>query len=194
VFLRGCGLSDWEIEAAKLYDRELSGNQIANVQQRVFDLRTGAPIQIGSLFISYTRADSTFVDALEGKLNERGIRFWRDVRDATAGPLDNIVDRAMRQNPTVLLVLSENSVKSDWVEDEANRARNLEKELNRPVLCPVTLDDAWKSCAWSGKLRTQIQKYNILPFNEWKDPAALDGMFRRLLDGLSLFYPVQRMT
>ena len=39
----------------------------------------------------------------------------------TAGRLEKVVDRAMRLNPIVLLVLSENSVKSDWVEHEARK-------------------------------------------------------------------------
>jgi uncharacterized protein YjbI with pentapeptide repeats len=188
AFLRGCGLRDWEIEAAKLYNPTLTASQISDIQYRVFDLRADSPIQISSLFISYTHADCAFVDALEGKLIEQGIRFWRDVHHATSGPLDKIVDRAMRLNPTVVLVLSEDSVESDWVEDEVDRARKLEKELKHPVLCPVALDDAWKDCAWSRPLRTQIKKFNVLPFHSWQDPTAFEGMFRRLIEGLALFY------
>jgi uncharacterized protein YjbI with pentapeptide repeats len=188
VFLQGCGLSDWEIEAAKLYDPTLPAYRITDILYEVVRLRTETPILVGKLFISYTHADRAFVDALEGKLKKNGIRFWRDVHDATAGRLDKIVDRAMRLNPTVLLVLSKHSVESDWVEDEANRARRLEKELKRDVLCPVALDDAWKSCTWSATLRTQIEKYNILPFANWEDAATFEGMFGRLVEGLSIFY------
>lgn len=188
VFLQGVGLSNWEIEAAKLYDPGLTANQISEIQYRIFDLRTGSPIQINSLFLSYTHADSRFVDALGLKFDEKGIRFWRDIHDAPAGPLDKIVDRAIRQNPTMLLVLSTNSVESDWVEDEADRACELAKELGRDMLCPVALDDAWKDCRWSRKLRTQIKKYNILPFHDWENPAAFDRMFHRLVEGLAIFY------
>jgi hypothetical protein len=94
----------------------------------------------------------------------------------------------MRLNPTVLLILSKHSVESDWVEDEATRARKLEKELGRDVLCPIALDDSWKDCDWSQTLRTQIEKYNILPFAGWQDPSAMTKMFGRLVDGLSIFY------
>ncbi|MFI5399205.1 MAG: toll/interleukin-1 receptor domain-containing protein [Candidatus Binatia bacterium] len=188
VFLRGCGLRDWEIEAAKLYDPEVSANDIVDIQQRVFNLRTGSPIQIGSLFISYVHADGAFVDALEGKLDEKGIRFWRDVHHATAGRLDEIVDRAIRLNPTVVLVLSKKSIESRWVEYEANLADKLSQELGRDTLCPIALDDAWKKCRWSGKLRTQIEKYNILSFTDWKDAQRFGGMFRRLVEGLLIFY------
>ena len=187
-FLRGCGLSDWEIEAARLYDPALSTEQITDIHYRVVNLRAGSPIQIGSLFISYTHDDSRFVEAIEKKLNEKRIRYWRDVHHATAGRLDKVIDRAMRLNPTVLLILSKHSVVSDWVEDEAARARALEKELGRDVLCPIAVDDAWKDCRWSRPLRTQIEKYNILPFHGWEDETTMTGMFDRLVRGLSIFY------
>jgi hypothetical protein len=140
------------------------------------------------LFISYTHDDSEFVTALETKLDEKGIRYWRDVHHATAGRLDKVIDRAMRLNPTVLLILSKNSVESDWVEDEATRARKLERELGRDVLCPIAPDDSWKDCRWSHTLRTQIEKYHILSFTEWHDPEAMTKMFGRLVDRLSIFY------
>jgi uncharacterized protein YjbI with pentapeptide repeats len=145
-FLKKCGLSDWEVESVKLYQPELSTQDIDTILYRVHDLRVGQALQINPLFISYTHKDGMFVDAMEKYLDEKGIRFWRDIHDATAGPLEKIVDRAMRLNPTVFLVLSKDSVCSDWVEHEAESARELEKELGRHVLCPVALDDAWKDC------------------------------------------------
>ena len=121
-------------------------------------------------------------------LDAAGIRFWRDIHDASSGPLDKIVDAAMRQNPIVVLVLSKVSVNSDWVENEADLARKLEKELSRHILCPVALDDSWKGCEWSRRLRKQVEKYNILPFHKWENPDEFEGMFRRLIKGLDLFY------
>ena len=187
-FLRWCGLSDWEIESAKLYKPELSTKEIDDVLYRVHDLRAGRALQINPLFISYSHKDSDFVYAVEKHLDKKGIRFWRDIHDASAGRLEKVVDRAMRQNPTVLLVLSESSVKSDWVEHEARSARDLEKELKRDVLCPVALDDTWKDCKWPARLREQIMEYNILDFSKWKDEGEFEKMFRKLIDGLDLFY------
>ena len=51
--------------------------------------------------------------------------------------MEKQIDRAIEKNPTVLLVLSENSLSSDWVEHEVRTARGLEKEMRRDVLCPV---------------------------------------------------------
>jgi hypothetical protein len=187
-FLRGCGLSDWEIESVKLYQPGLSAKEVNDIVYRIYDLRANQAIQINPLFISYSHADSAFVDEMENHLNEKGIRFWRDIHDATSGRLEKVVDRAIRQNPIVLLILSEHSVKSDWVEHEARTARELEKELGRDVLCPVALDEAWKDCKWPERLREQIMDYNILDFSEWMDKDEFSKMFRKLIDGLDLFY------
>jgi hypothetical protein len=119
---------------------------------------------------------------------EKGIRFWRDVHHATSGRLEKQIDRAIRLNPTVLLVLSTHSVQSDWVEHEARLACQLEKELGRDIICPVALDDSWKMCHWPARLREQIMEYNILDFSKWEDEAFFGRMFTKLIDGLDLFY------
>lgn len=188
AFLRGCGLSDWEVESAKLYQLELRNEDITNILYRVHDLRARQAIQISPLFISYSHADGPFVGVMEAHLNERGIRFWRDVHHSTAGRLETQIDRAIRLNPTVLLVLSEHSVKSDWVEHEARLARKMEQETARDVLCPVALDDSWKTCRWPERLREQIMEYNVLNFSNWRDPDYMRRMFTRLIEGLGLFY------
>ena len=121
-------------------------------------------------------------------LNEKGIRFWRDIHDAKAGRLERQIEQAIRHNPTVLLVLSANAVQSDWVEHEVRKARGLEKELGRDVLCPVALDGSWKDGPWPGRVMEQVLEYNILDFSMWQDERVFGQMFDRLLDGLQLFY------
>jgi hypothetical protein len=107
---------------------------------------------------------------------------------AAAGRLEKQIDHAIRHNPTVLLILSEHSTESDWVEHEARLARKLEKELGCDVLCPVALDDSWKTCRWPERLREQIMEYNVLDFSGWQDEAFFHRMFTRLIDGLDLFH------
>jgi hypothetical protein len=187
-FLRGCGLSNWEIEQVKLYNPSLTNEEITNIQYKVYDLRASQALQISPLFISYSHTAGRFVDKIEDSLNKKGIRFWRDIHDMKSGRLERQIDIAIRQNPTVLLVLSEQSLSSDWVEHEVRAARELEKEIGRDVLCPVTLDDSWKSSRWPKRVMEQIMEYNILDFSEWQDDAKFEGMFRKLIDGLELFY------
>jgi hypothetical protein len=188
VFLRGCGLSDWEIEQVKLYNPDLSNKQFIDIQHKIFDLRNRQALQITPLFISYSHADSGFVDKIGNSLTSTGVRYWRDIHEMKAGRMEKQVDRAISQNPTVLLVLSENSLSSDWVEHEVRTARGLEKAMGRDVLCPVALDDSWKDSRWPKRLMEQIMEYNILDFSEWQDDSKFDGMLRKLIDGLELFY------
>lgn len=188
AFLKGCGLSDWEIEDAKLRQRHLSYKDINDILYKIYDLRAHQAIQINPLFISYNHADSPFVDKMEQYLNAQGIRFWRDIHHATAGRLERQIDHAIRVNPTVLLILSNQSVKSDWVQHEARLARKLELESGRDILCPIALDDSWKSCKWPERLREQIMEYNILDFSDWYEESSFRQKFRRLISGLDMFY------
>jgi uncharacterized protein YjbI with pentapeptide repeats len=188
AFLRGCGLSDFEIESAKLYNPELSNQQINDILYKIYDLRARQAIQVSPLFISYSHVDAAFVDRLEVCLNEKGIRFWRDIHDTKAGRLEKQIEQAIRHNPTVLVVLSKNATQSDWVEHEVRTARGLEKELKRDVLCPVALDDSWKSSPWPERVMEQVMEYNILDFSKWQDEQVFGQMFVKLLDGLQLFY------
>jgi uncharacterized protein YjbI with pentapeptide repeats len=188
TFLRGCGLSDAEVEFAKLYNPHLRSEDVNRILYKIYDLRDIQPLQISSLFISYSHADSEFADKIGDNLTKRGVRYWRDTHDMKAGRMEKQVDRAIRQNPTVLLIISEHSMKSDWVEHEVRTARELEKELSRDVLCPVALDDSWKSSRWPKRVMEQIMEYNILDFSAWEDDVKFEGMFRKLIDGLELFY------
>ncbi|MCA9470285.1 MAG: toll/interleukin-1 receptor domain-containing protein [Nitrospira sp.] len=187
-FIRGCGLSDWEIESIKLHEPHLGSEQITKLLNKIHDLRVSQVILSGSVFISYSHQDKLFVDKLGQHFNQLGIRFWRDIHDATAGPLEPQVDRAIRHNPTVLLILSKASTTSDWVEHEVQKARTLEKETGRYVLCPITLDETWKTSTWPGRLQGQIEKYNILDFSAWSDEEAFSRSLGKLIAGLDAYY------
>lgn len=188
IFLRGCGFSDAEVEYAKLYNLSLGPEEVNRILYKIYDLREMQPIQLSWLFISYSHADSEFVDKISDRLNKRGIRSWRDIHDLKAGRMETQIDRAIRKHEKVLLILSEHSLRSDWVEHEVRKAREVEKELGRDVICPVRLDDCWKSSRWPKRLMEQIMEYNILDFSTWRDDDQFDDMFHKLIDGLALFY------
>ena len=193
AFLKGCGLKDWQIENAKLFDPALNTDQRTTIWYENERIRGEQPINPFRVFISYTREDRPFVEALEKRLDEKGIRYWRNVHHLKAGRLERQIDRAIDLNPLVLLVLSERSVESDWVRWEAEKARKLERQYReqgyrRDVLCPVALDDAWKDCDWPGRLRTQIEDYNILDFSGWEGADKMARQFTKLYEGVILNY------
>lgn len=188
VFLRGCGLSDADIEYAKLSSPALGVEEINKILRKIHDLRAAQAPQISPLFISYSDADSRFVDKVGNSLTKKGIRFWHDIHDRKAGRMEKQMDRAIHQNPRVLLILSEHSFQSGWVEHEIQGARKLEKEMGRGVLFPVALDDRWKDGRGPRQVMEQIIEDNILDFSAWRDNSKFEDMFRKLIDGLELFY------
>lgn len=188
IFLRGCGLSDWEIEMAKLYNPDLRNDQRSQMLYKIYDLQASQAIQIAPLFISYSHADKGFIDKVDMSLTKRGVRFWRDIHDLKAGRIEMQIDRAISQDRTVLLVLSKSSTASDWVEHEVRKAREIAKNSGRDTLCPIALDDSWKKSPWPARVMEQIMEYNVLDFSEWQDDSQFDVMFRKLIDGLELFY------
>jgi len=187
-FLRGCGLSDADIEYAKLSNPELNAEEINKILSKLHDLRATQVLQVSPLFISYSHANSQFVDKLGKKLAEKGIRYWRDVHEMKTGRVEKQIDGAIRQNPRVLLVLSKDSLSSDWMEHEVSTARKVEKETGRDVLCPVSLDDSWKDSLSPKRLLEQTMESNILDFSAWKDDSTFGATFNKLIDGLQLFY------
>ena len=188
IFLRGCGLSDADIGYAKLSNPGLGLEETNKILYKIQDLRAAQALQVSPLFIAYSHADSAFVDKLGGDLTAKGIRYWRDIHNMKSGRMETQIDRAIRQNPTVLLTLSKHSLNSDWIEHEARTARELEKEMGRDVLWTVALDDSWKSGSWPNRALEQITEYNIFDFSAWKNNGKFKAMLDELIGGLKLFY------
>ena len=187
AFLRGCGLSDTDIEYAKLSNPDLGLEEMDRILHRIHDLRGAQVRQISPLFISYSQANSQFLDKIGSQFDEKGIRYWRDVHDTRAGGVEKQTERAIRQNLKVLLILSEQAIQSDWVEHEITEIKKLEKELGHVVLCAVALDDGWKSGRWPKRVMEQIMGYSILDFSTWKNGGRFAETFQNLIDGLELF-------
>jgi hypothetical protein len=162
--------------------------ELDKILYKIRQLRAARALQISPLFISYSDADSRFVDKVRNSLTKNGVRYWLDIHDTKAGRMEKQIDRAIRQNPRVLLVLSESSLSSDWVEREVRTARALEKETGRDVLFPVALDDSWKDNRETKRATEEITEYSILDFAAWKDNGKFEDMFRKLINGLELFY------
>ena len=192
VFLHGCGFLPWQVWDAKLYDPGLTAEQFAELQYKVFQERNRGPLCIGGVFISYSHADAKFVDKVYRRLGKEGVPTWLDRHDMVAGPLQKQVSRAIRLNDVVLLVLTETSIKSDWVENELDMARRKEKEESRDVLCPVALDESWKQRMKQDAPNRSLwlplqQEKHILDFSGW-EADAFESQFDKLLRGMKIYY------
>jgi uncharacterized protein YjbI with pentapeptide repeats len=195
AFLRGCGLTPWEILSANLYRPELTPAGLSDLQYQIFDAWTKGRSMINGCFVSYSHSNAKFVDKLRDRLYAEGVNVWLDRHDMVAGTMQDQVWRAIQLHHVVILVLSEDSVKSDWVENELDMARNKEKAEGRAVLCPVALDDAWKAKVDakgspgdpSRQLWRTLHQKLVLDFSGWTT-KAFDEAFQKLLRGLNTNY------
>ena len=202
IFLQRCGLAPWEILNSKMYDRNLSPAFLNEINTHMMIKRQGDPIEkiyipesitnkVGGIFISYCHDDKAFVEKLHAALEEKGYSIWRDDHELVSGPLERQLIDAIRAHDVVLLVLSKKSIDSQWVELELEEALDMEKDLKRDILCPITLDDAWVSKlkeTGSRVLWRKIKKKNILSFEDWEETEAYNNIFQKLTKGLNLYY------
>jgi hypothetical protein len=99
--------------------------------------------------------------------------------------------RAIQIHDKLLLVLSEDSMKSEWVTTEIRRARKVELEENRRKLFPIRLVDfdaiqKWECFDADTKkdLAVEVREYYIPDFSNWKDPDSFEKEFSKLLGAL----------
>jgi hypothetical protein len=158
AFLRGVGLPD------KLIDYLPS----------LLDRAT----QFYSVFISYSTKDEEFARRLHADLQNNGVRCWFDAEDMKIGAkIRDVIEEAIRLRDKVLLVLSEASIASTWVEGEVEKAFEEERQRGGLVLFPVRLDDAVLTTkeAWAAHLR---RSRHIGDFRAWKGPRRLSAHAR----------------
>ena len=143
------------------------------------------PIQFYSCFISYSTRDQLFADQLHADAQNCGIRVWFAPHDMPIGGIIwDEVDAAIRVRDKLLLILSEHSIKSDWVEDEVTKAFEEERRRGQTVLFPIRLDDAVMETneAWAAKLRAR----HIGDFTRWKEHDEYQKSFARVLRDLTV--------
>jgi hypothetical protein len=164
AFLRGCGLPDRLIEYLPSLLAEA--------------------IQYYSCFISYSSKDDAFAERLYADLQTKGVRCWFAPEDMKIGDkFRQRIDEAIHVRERLLLILSENSISSEWVEKEVETAFEKEQRQKRTVLFPVRLGDAVMECptGWSADIR---RSRHIGDFRRWKDHDAYQQAFNRVLRDL----------
>jgi hypothetical protein len=150
------------------------------------------PIQFHSCFISYSHQDEDFSQRLYSRMRQENLRVWFAPEDMKGGrKLHEEIFRAIQAHDILLIVLSENSLTSEWVATEIRRARKVEREENRRKLFPIRLVDFDAIQRWecfdadSGKdLAVELREYYIPNFSNWKEQDAFEKEFAKLLRDL----------
>jgi transcriptional regulator with XRE-family HTH domain len=137
-----------------------------------------------SCFISYSSKDEAFAQRLHADLQDNGVRCWFAPEDMKIGDkIRPTIDQSIRVHDKLLLILSEHSLHSLWVESEVEKAFEEERKRNQTVLFPVRLDGAVMETdlAWAAEIR---RTRHIGDFSRWKDHDAYQQAFERLLRDL----------
>ena len=153
---------------------------------------TGKALEFYSCFISYSTKDQEFADRLYADLQNKGVRCWFAPHDIQAGKkIHEQIDAAIRTHEKLLLILSPNSMNSEWVKTEIRKARKRERTEKKRVLFPVRLVSFEAIRDWElfdadeGKdLAVEIREYFIPDFSDWKNHDSYAQGFQNLLRDL----------
>jgi uncharacterized protein YjbI with pentapeptide repeats len=169
VFLRGCGVPE-------------------NFIQYMSSL-IGKAFEYYSCFISYSSKDQDFAERLHADLQNKGARCWYAPKDMKIGDkIRDRIDQSIQIHDKLLLVLSEHSINSEWVDDEVEAAYEQERKRGKTVLFPIRMDSAVMDTdkAWAAKLK---RSRHIGDFTQWKDHDAYQKAFDRLMRDLKAEEP-----
>src|SRR5215213_10436584 len=101
------------------------------------------------LFLSYSRAQTPFVDRLADELEDRGYSLWLDYQTLVpAQPWFQQIEAGIDGAEVVLLVVSKESVNSKNVEPEWKRALQRGKRILLVIFDAVPLPSELQTCAW----------------------------------------------
>lgn len=95
---------------------------------------------MSSVFLCHSSKDKLFVRSLASKLSERGIRVWLDEAEINIGEsLSDKIGTAINQMSYFAIILSNNSIRSEWVKRELQVAIQKELAEKRVVILPLLL-------------------------------------------------------
>ncbi len=164
IFLRRCGLPDQLIDS------------LPSLLNKA--------IQFYSCFISHSSKDGDFSKRLHADLQEKGVRCWFAPEDLKIGdPFRSRIEDSIRIHDKLLLVLSEQSLASAWVENEVESALDREGREKRTVLFPIRLDDAVMETQTPWVLAIRRTRH-IGDFTKWKSHDDYTKAFEGLLKDL----------
>jgi len=94
------------------------------------------------IFLSYSRKDSAMKDRVQKTLEDSGLRVWTDANLTPGTPeWEWAITQAIKECPGLVVLMSTDSYKSEWVLREITAAQERRKDIF-PILVAGTEDDA----------------------------------------------------
>ncbi len=151
-------------------------------------IQAGSPIQFHSCFVSYSHTDEAFARMLWERMRKQKIRVWYAPEEMKGGrKIYEQIDHAIQVHDKLIIVLSNESIKSHWVETEIRRARRQEVTKGERKLFPLRLCDMANLKQWvcfdsdSGRdIAVEVRDYHIPDFSRWRNDNEFEKAFERL--------------
>ncbi|WP_437277197.1 restriction endonuclease [Sorangium sp. So ce375] len=145
-----------------------------------------------SCFVSHSSADRIFARRLAQALQSNGIHTWFATEDLLPGQrLRDTILRAGDVFDKLLLVVSPNSMNSDWGKTEILRARQRERVDGIQVLFPIRLCPLEDLARWSAvdpvsgeDVAAVVRESLVADFAEWRDPSTFAEQLSRVITAL----------
>jgi len=144
-----------------------------------------------SCYLSYSSKDEDFARRLYSRLRDAKVQVWIWSENIKAGEeIQPQMETAIRAHDKLLVVLSEASLRSEWVMKEVREAQKAERQSGKRKLFPVrlvdfkTLDAVASLSPKSDEIPKELAKYFIPDFSNWKDHDQFEAAFSRLLADL----------
>ncbi len=126
-----------------------------------------APASAGHIFLSYKSEDRDRARALAEALERRGWPVWWDREIQPGEAFRSVIAQALQDAACVVVLWTERSVASEWVQEEAQEAKA------RNILLPALLDDVRQPIGFG-----QTQAANLIAWGGDPDDEVMGDLLR----------------
>ncbi len=180
---------DTFFESGGLPESFLRGSKIPEEFIQYAASLVGKAIEYYSCFLSYSSKDDEFARRLYNDLQGKNIRTWFAPEELKIGDrFRSRIDESIRIHDKLVIILSANSVNSNWVESEVESALEREQKEGKDVLFPIAIDDEvfTSQQSWAADIR---RKRHIGDFRQWKSHDDYTRAFEKLVKDLKKSQP-----
>ncbi|HTX77120.1 MAG TPA: toll/interleukin-1 receptor domain-containing protein, partial [Terracidiphilus sp.] len=165
-------LINWANSVGHVLDLGVRVEQLVDQAVVAKQARRAERTQERVAFISHSTRDKPFVRRLAADLVAHGVKVWLDEQRLLVGDsVPEKIAQGLAESDLFLIVVSANSVESQWVKKELSSALVHEIERRKVTVLPIRIDDA--------KIPDSIHDKLYADFR-----GSYEDGFRKLLDSI----------
>ncbi|MBL0057006.1 MAG: toll/interleukin-1 receptor domain-containing protein [Chitinophagaceae bacterium] len=140
-------------------------DELMSTKQKLEDTLTKTK-EKAEVFISYSSADRPFADNIYQMMEEEGIPAWYDSKNLDVGDvISDKISSGIQQSSFVLIIISRNSLQSNWVKFELDEAYDQHVKFGKVILPCLYGDIA------DEEIPNRLKKHKYADFRKDKEMA-----------------------